>query len=174
MKRIVLIVLGVLIGLVALAAAIGTTLPRNHIAASEIVLPIAPDTVWQVVRNPAALVGTWPELTTAVRVEDAAGRELWDQEVDGFKMRYLVTDPAPWQVITSIQSAPDAVFGGQWEYRVIPESQGTRVRVTEVGWVGNPMFRVMMAIMGSHRSLDGYLTALGRHFGQEVIPVHLP
>ncbi|MEK6688441.1 MAG: SRPBCC family protein [Gemmatimonadota bacterium] len=173
MIRIALIVLGVLVGLVALTAAIGTALPRRHIAASEIVLPMAPDTVWTVVRNPAALVGTWPELTSAVRVKEASQREVWEEEVDGFKMRYLITDPAPWRMITIILAEPDAAFGGQWDYRVIPESQGTRVRVTESGWVGNPMFRVMMRIMGTHRALDGYLTALGRHFGQDVTPVHV-
>ena len=32
----------------------------------------------------------------------------------------------------------------------------------------------MMAVMGPHRSIDGYLTSLGKHFGKEVTPVHLP
>ncbi len=173
MMRIVLIVLGVLVGLVALTAAIGTALPRRHIAVSEIVLPIEPDTVWKVVRNPAALVGTWPELTSAVRVDEASGREVWEEEVDGFTMRYLITVPVPWLMTAKILEQSGAAFGGHWDYRVIPESQGTRIRVTEAGWVGNPLFRVMMRIMGTHRSLDGYLTALGRHFGQDVTPMHL-
>ena len=37
------------------------------------------------------------------------------------------------------------------------EGTGTRVRLTEDGWVRNPIFRVMMYAFGPHRTLDGYL-----------------
>lgn len=174
MKRAALIVLAALVAIVGLATVIGVLMPRDHVVASEILLPETPDTVWEVVRHPETLVGTWPELTRASRSLDAAGRVIWEQEVDGFTMRSLVTEPGPWRLISTILPDEDAVFGGHWDYRVIGQSGGTRVRITEAGWVGNPLFRFLMAVMGPHQSLDGYLTALGRHFGHEVSPVHLP
>lgn len=174
MIRTVLIVLGVLGAVVGLAAIIGARMPREHVVASEIVLPATPDTVWSVIRRPEILIGTWPELTRSSRRPDALGREVWEQEVDGFAMRFLVTEPGPRWLVSTILPEEDAVFGGQWEYQAITVREGTKVRVTETGWVGNPLFRVMMAVMGPHRSIDGYLTGLGKHFGQEVIPVHLP
>lgn len=173
MKRTLLITLAVVVVLVAGVVLYGNSLPRVHRAASEITLPVPPDTVWRVVRNPAALVGTWPEFTRAERVPDAAGREIWDEEIDGFVMRLIVSEPAPWRMTTTILAEPEAAFGGEWEYRVIPGNGTTTVRVTESGWISNPVFRVMMALAGPHQSLDGYLTALGRHFGHTVTPTHL-
>lgn len=174
MKRAILIIVGVLAAVAITLLVIGIRQPREHVATSEISLAAPIDSVWAVVRNPAALIGTWPELTRAERSEDAAGREFWDQEVDGFAMRYMVTEPGPYWMITSIQAAEDAAFGGSWSYRAEPEGTGTRVRVTEEGWVGNPIFRAMMVLGGTHRTLDGYLTALAHHFGEEAAPVHVP
>lgn len=174
MKRAILIIAGVVVAAVVTLLVVGTRQPRNHAATSEITLAAPIDSVWAVVRDPAALIGTWPELTRAERSEDAAGREFWDQEVDGFEMRFMVTEPGPYWMITSIQAPEDAAFGGSWSYRAEPEGTGTRVRVTEEGWVSNPIFRAMMVLGGTHRSLDGYLGALARHFGEDVAPVHVP
>ncbi len=169
----ILIVIGVLAGIVALAWIVGSTLPRAHRAASRITLSQPPDSVWAVVRDPSALKGTWSDLTDARRVEDSAGREVWEEKVSGFEMRLIVEESTPpSRLVTRIDSPPDAVFGGRWVYELTPSGAGTTVTVTEEGWVGNPLFRLMSKIGGQHRSIDGYLTALGKHFRQTVSPEH--
>ena len=53
------------------------------------------------------------------------------------------------------------------------EAQGnsTRVTVTEHGEVYNPIFRVVSKyIMGQTSTIDSYLTALGKKFGNDVTP----
>ncbi len=173
MKRI-LILVGGFAGLVALAWVAGSLLPRDHRAASSITLSQPPEAVWLVVRDLAALKGTWPELTEAVMSADSVGREIWHEKVDGFDMRLLVTESVPLsRFVTLIQSPPGASFGGRWIYQLDPAGSGTRVTVTEEGWVANPFFRLMSKLGGHHRSIDGYLTALGKHFGETVTPEHL-
>ena len=172
MKRVAIIV-GILAGLVALAWLAGSLLAREHRATSRITLPHPPEAVWLVVRDLAALKGTWPALTEATRGADSVGREIWTEKVDGFDMRLLVTESTPiTRFVTQIQSPPGARFGGRWIYVLAPAGSGTTVTVTEEGWVANPLYRLMPRLGGQHRSIDGYLTALGKHFGQPVKPEH--
>jgi hypothetical protein len=90
-------------------------------------------------------------------------------------MRLIVTEETPpVGLVMTIDAAPDAAFGGRWVYRIEPSADGkSRVRVTEDGWIRNPLFRVMAHLGGLHRSVDGYLRALGRHFGEEARPEHV-
>ena len=131
-----MVIIGVLAGLVAVAWIVGSLLPREHRATSSITVPPPPDAVWLVVRDLAALKGTWPDLTEATRGADSVGREIWTETVDGFDMRLLVTESTPvTRLVTQIQSPPGAVFGGRWIYELAPAGSGTTVTVTEEGWV---------------------------------------
>lgn len=171
----VFIVLGALAALVALAAAIGGfLLPREHRAASRITLRQPAEAVWGVIRNPAALQGVWKDLKSARRVDDPAGREVWEEDVSGFLMRLIVAEETrPVRLVMQVDAPPDASFGGRWVYQIEPTEGGTRVTIAEEGWIGNPIFRVMGSLGGLHRSVDGYLRALGARLGETVEPVHV-
>lgn len=172
----VLIVLGGLALLVGFLLVAGLLLPRRHQATSEIVLREPRERIWPVIRDLGALQGTWPDLQSARRLDDPAGREVWEERVGGFPMRIVVTAEAPpRELVTTIEAGEDAAFGGRWIYRIAETPEGgSRIQITEDGWIGNPVFRVMAQVGGLHRSIDGYLRALGLHFGQEVSPIHLP
>lgn len=158
---------------IALLAA-GMVLPRAHVAASGVTLRQRPESVWAAVRDLGGVPRWWPAVTSATRVADPAGREVWRQEVDGFSMTFVVTDvAAPARLVTTIEAPPGSAFGGTWTYELSPADGGTRVSVTESGWIANPLFRVMAHLGGFHRTLDGYLTALGAHFGEAVSPEHV-
>jgi len=173
--RFLLLIAVIIAALVGLAAAYGATLPREHVATSRITLSEPQDQVWAVVRNPAALVRTWPDLVRAEQVTDPRGREVWSEVVDGFEMRLVITEARPpARLVTTIDADPDAVFGGRWVYQLGPApGGGTQVTITEEGWVGNPLYRVMGRFFGQHQSIDGYLRALGQHFNEVVRPEHL-
>lgn len=174
MRRAVLLTLGAIVLLVVATLVYGTTRPRDHVATSSVTIPQPIDSVWGVVRDPGSLVGIWPELTRASRLEDPAGRELWEEFVDGFEMRLHVSEAtAPIRMVTTVDAAPDAAFGGQWIYQLEPVEGGTRLTVTEAGWIGNPFFRAMGHLFGLHHSIEGYLRAVGRRFGVEVEPVRV-
>jgi uncharacterized protein YndB with AHSA1/START domain len=174
MLKKILIILGVLAALTLLMAAVGFTLPRQHRATSSIRLQAPPDRVWDIVRDPGALQGVWPELEAARRLPDRDGKELWEQKAGGFDMRLIVEEAvAPTRLVTRIDAEADAPFGGTWTYELTPQAGGTLVRVTEDGWVGNPLFRIAMHAMGLHRTLDGYLTALATRLGEDAAPEHL-
>jgi len=161
----------IMAAIVGIGAAWGSSLPREHVVASRVVINQPIEQVFAVVRNPAALVGTWGDLTRAERVAAPGGREAWDQVIGGDPMRIVVTGVrAPSQMVTTIDAAPDAVFGGTWTYQLRSVAEGTEVTLTESGWISNPLFRVMGRVFGLHGSIEGYLKALGTHFTQGVRP----
>lgn len=173
----VLIAAGVLAGAVALTALIGALLPRSHVAASAIVVPQPPDTVWQLMRDVAGLPGWWPDMRETKRVADSAGREVWQQTMkQGFVMRGIITESVPpARFVSVIDTSAGGSFGGSWTYEIAPVAGGSRVRVTERGWIANPIFRFMSRfIFGYYGSLDSYLTALGKKLGASGPPEHQP
>jgi len=167
------VVLVLVVAVVALLGA-GILLPREHVASSGVTLRQPPESVWAVVRDLGGVPRWWPEVATSQAVTDSAGREMWRQQVGGFPMTFVVTEAvAPRRLVTTIDAPPGAAFGGTWTYDLAPAGGGTRVIVTEAGWIANPLYRVMANLMGLHSTLDGYLVALAARFGETVAPEHL-
>jgi hypothetical protein len=171
------IVIGILVGLivvVGLAFVVGRILPREHRAASRITLRRPPEEVWPVVRDLGSLVGTWSDLKSARRLPDQDGKEVWEQNAGGFPLKLIIDEATPpARMVTRVDAAPDATFGGIWTYEVSRTEGGSTVTVTEAGYVNNPLFRTMMKVMGAHKTADGYLSALGKKFGETVKPEHV-
>ena len=171
------IILVVIVVLIALPAIIGAFVPREHRATSSITLHQPPDSVWKVVRDFARLSSWWPDMKQSERLPDRDGHEVWRQKMSGFDVPLLVLESEPpRRLVTEIDGgsgAGGAAFGGTWTYELEPDPAGTTISVTEAGWISNPIFRFMSRFLfGYYGSLDGYLKALGKRFGETVQPVH--
>jgi hypothetical protein len=143
----VLIVVGGLAALVGLMALIGAFVSRDHRATSSILLRQPPDTVWKALQ------------------EIGAG---------GFDVPIIVVESsAPRRLVTQIDPKAKEPFGGTWTFELTPEASGTRVTVTEAGWISNTIFRFLArSLFGYYGSMDKYLKALGTRLGETVQPAH--
>ena len=170
----VLIGLGAVVGLVALMALIGAFVPREHRATSTVVVHQPADSVWNVVRDLGGIPAWWSEIKESVRQPDKDGHEVWRQKMSGWDVPLIVIESAPpRRLVTQIDTSAGGAFGGTWTYELTPDSRGTRISVTEAGWIGNPIFRFLSRfVFGYYGSLDGYLKALGKRFGEDVHPRH--
>jgi len=171
----VLIVIGGLAGLVGLMALIGAFVSRDHRATSAISLRQSPDSVWKVVRDLGGITAWFPAMQQSERLPDRDGHEVWHQKMSGFDVPIIVLESSsPRKLVTQIDPTAGGAFGGTWTYELTSEpSGGTRVSVTETGWIGNPVFRFMSRFLfGYYGSLDGYLHALGKRFGETFAPTH--
>ena len=173
--KIVLTILAGLIAVIVIVLLVGLGLPRTHRAASRITLAKPPAAVWPVIRYLGSLQGVWPQLKSAKRVPDAKGREVWEENASGMMgMRLIVEESVEAKrMVTRMDVAPDAAFGGTWTYELAPSGTGTQLTVTEDGYVSNPLFRVVMHVMGVHHSVDGYLRAVGTKLGETLTPEHV-
>jgi hypothetical protein len=170
----VLIVIGGLAALVVLMALIGAFVSRDHRATSTISLQQAPDSVWKVVRDIGGAPAWFSAMEKSERLPDRDGHEVWHQKMSGFDVPIIVLEStSPGRLVTQIDPAAGGAFGGTWTYELAPDSTGTRISVTEAGWISNPIFRFMSRFLfGYYGSLDKYLRALGTRFGEAVHPTH--
>jgi len=170
----VLIVVAAIVGLIALMALVGAFIPREHRATSTITLRQPPDSVWRAIREFGNIPTWWSDWKESVRLPDKDGHEAWRQKVGGFDMPILVLESqAPRRLVTQIDAGAGAAFGGTWTYELTAEAGGTRISITEAGWIANPIFRFMSRFLfGYYGSLDGSLRALARHYGETVTPQH--
>lgn len=172
--RWLVIAVAALVGIVALMALIGALVSRDHRATSTISLRQSPDSVWKVVRDLGNITSWWPAMQKAERLPDRDGHEVWRQKLSGFDVPIIVLESSPpRRLVTQIDPTAGGAFGGTWTYELTPDSAGTRISVTEAGWISNPIFRFMSRFLfGYYGSLDGYVKALGKRFGETVQPTH--
>lgn len=172
----ILMIVGGLVGLILLLVVVGLLLPRTHRATSTIQISKPPAEVWSAVRDLGKVPEFWPDIKTSVRQPDRDGHEVWLQTMkNGFALPLVIEeDRPPSRMVTRIALEGKAPFGGSWIYEIAESGGGTRVTLTEDGFVDNPFFRVISRLMGYHTTLDGYLKSLARRFGEQSQPTHLP
>ena len=167
----VLIVLGVIAVLVGVVVGIGYSLPVAHTARREVTLKAAPATVWQTITAVDSFPTWRGDVETVEPLPPVNGNPSWREKGSNGAITYVVTRAEPPSRLVTRIADPDLPFGGEWDYEITPAGAGSRVAITERGEVYNPVFRfVSRFIMGHTATLDGYLKALGRKFGETVTP----
>ncbi len=173
MLKVLLWLLGSLAGLVVLVAIVGLCLPREHRAARSLKLAkTPPEAVWAVITNHAQ-DPTWRrDVAASVRLADAHGHAVWqDRFKNGQTMSYETTEASPNQKLVRLIVDSGGPFGGTWTYVLSPEGAGTRLTITEEGWVSNPIFKVVgKFIIGHHATLETYLKHLAVKLGEPAHP----
>lgn len=161
---------GVLLITVGTVFAGGALLPREHVATGSVVIAHPPDEIWRVIRRVGELP-TWRKSVTRVEIIDGP------PEAPAAWAEYSGRDAIPLRLEQSTDSRSLTTritndklpFGGTWTIELTPEGNGTRVRVTENGFVNPPPFRFIAKFFVGHAAtLRGYLTDLARKFGSDA------
>jgi hypothetical protein len=124
----------------AVIAAIGATLPRNHVATRSLALRRPAEEVWLAIMQATA--------------------------ASGVPVDVVESDP-PRRQVTRVKDTEEN-FGGTWTITITPSPAGSTLTITEDGWVGNPIFRfVSRYVMGHHATMDGMLKEVAKQFGEQ-------
>ena len=136
----ILIALVVVAAVVAVIAAIGATLPRDHVATRSLAVRRPPEEVWPAIMQATA--------------------------ASGVPVDVVESDP-PRRQVTRVKDT-EKMFGGIWTITIAPSPTGSTLTITEDGWVGNPIFRfVSRYVMGHHARMDGMLKDVAKKFGEQ-------
>ena len=158
-----LIIVVVLIGIVALAALVGSRLPRGHSASRQQTFPVAPEAVWSAITDVDAYPSWRSDVKKVQRLPDRDGKPAWIEEGGNGKMTLAVERMEPPRVLVARIADPDLPFGGTWTYEIEPAAGGSRVTITENGEIYNPLFRVMARfVFGYEGTIASYMTALDK------------
>lgn len=172
MIRWTLRILGILVTIAIVVTAIGTRLPRDHVASGSATIGASREDVWHAITDVASGAG-WRELKGVEIV--SVGPPLRWMEVGKFGPTTFeqVEAQEPSRFVTGMVDTNQG-FGGTWTYTLVPVPGGTRVTITEKGFVDNPFFRFLSRfVFGHYGTLEDYLRALGKKFGQDVTPTRL-
>ncbi len=163
-----LIALGAVVGIVAIVAGIGAMLPKAHVVRRSATFAQPPDSVWAVIADFGGQAAWRADIKSVERMADRDGKAVWREvSLRGDAVPYETTEiDAPRRLVRTIAD-PGLPYGGRWIYEVAPAPGGSTLTITEEGEVYNPVFRfVSHFFMDMGATADGYLTALGRRFGQ--------
>jgi len=162
-------IIGGLVGLVALMAVIGLFLRPDHVSTRSAVITAPPEKVW------AALIDVesqprWRKDLKKVHVlpHEGGNRQFREHGGQG-KIRYVVdeerapTATEPGKLVTRIADE-DLPFGGKWIITVERDAGGSKVTVTEDGFVKNPVFRFLSkTVFSLSATQETWLAELGAH-----------
>jgi uncharacterized protein YndB with AHSA1/START domain len=166
-----LVVVGILALVIVIVVGIGYTLPVAHTARRSVTLRAAPSDVWATLTDVAAYPSWRSDVKSVEILAPVGGRNSWREKGSDRPITFAMTrvDP-PTRMVTRIVDR-DLPFGGEWDYELTPDGSGTRLAITERGEVYNPVFRFMSRFVIGHTStIDAYLKAIGRKFGETVEP----
>jgi uncharacterized protein YndB with AHSA1/START domain len=166
--RWIVAVLAFLVLIAGVVTLIGVMLPRDHVASTTTIISAPPDSVWQALVN----VSGYPDWRSDVRSVDVLstdGALRWREQTRDGAITFERSEEKPPHRLVSRIADETLPFGGTWTYELAPEATGTRLRITERGYVTNPLFRfVARFVFGHHRTQEDFLRALGRRFGHDV------
>jgi uncharacterized membrane protein len=163
-------VIGVVVLVFAVMALIGSQMPRAHTASRSIVLRQTRPNVYVVIRDFKS-APTWRSEVKSTEVIETPGQKPRFLEHGSDDVTYEVTEDVPNQRMVTRILNTDLGYSGQWTYELTEENGGTRVKVTEDGDVSNVLFRFMSRYVFGHTStMDSYLTALAKKFGESATP----
>lgn len=169
--KLVLIVLGVIVSIVVLVVAIGWFLPQSHRASRRIALRQPLEAIWALISAPEGYKAWRPDLKEVEILPRVQGRKSWKEVSSNGTIPFVVEEESqPSRFVTRI--ADDKLpFGGRWRYELTANGAETVITITEEGEVYNPVYRFFSRFVFGHTAtIDAYLKALGKQFGQDVTP----
>jgi uncharacterized protein YndB with AHSA1/START domain len=166
------IIIAVLVGLVVIVVAIGAMLPKAHTATRSAHFSQTPDAIWQVITTPEAFPTWRTNVKTVERLPDHDGHISWrETDNQGQAIPFEIVEWTPPSRLVTRIADPKLPFGGTWTYEIQADQTGggSTLRITENGEVYNPLFRfVSRFVLGHHATMDEYLRALRKKFGEVV------
>lgn len=166
--KVLLIMGGGLVVLVALMAVVGAMLPRDHHVTRKARYHVAPAALYAVLAGP-------PDWRTGVKsygeLPDRDGRrQWWEEDSHRQKIAYEIVEAIPPERLVTRIAQPGLPFGGGWTFEIATlPGGGAELRVREDGEIYNVIFRFLARfVFGYTGSIETYLHDLGVKFGEPV------
>jgi uncharacterized protein YndB with AHSA1/START domain len=155
------------------AAVIGATMEKSHVATRQAVYARTPNEVWEVITR-FDRTAQWRTDVDAVEIESGDPIRFVEMGPQG-PLPLEVTEQDPPHKLVLLAADASLPFSGSWTFELAPVEGGTRLTITEQGSIDNPLFRFMARVfMDPAGTANTYLVDLGHHFGEEVTPAPPP
>ena len=161
--------LAVLVGGLTL---VGAWLPRAHVAAVAATFRTDAEALFAALADDAGQAAWRRDVRAVERIADRDGHAVFvyrDSHGGRLPLERLET-VAPRRLVGRV--VDDGLpFGGTWTVDLAPDDGGgTRVTITEAGFVKPPLVRVFSRLFSMTATAERTLVDLGRKFGETVTP----
>lgn len=135
------------LSLVLIPLGLGMREPLEHDATTSVLLRSPPE----VVRARIADVGRWSEWNPYIGPMRAHGTTRFETHPDRRTRLDYVLRPSsrPDEVVVALEARPNRL-GATWTFRITPEGSGTKVVISERGFVESPSARFAMGYIVGH------------------------
>jgi hypothetical protein len=170
--KLVLIILGALVVVIGLLTLIGAMLPRNHVATRSATFRASPEQLFAAMRDFGALASWRPEIKSVELLPTSGGAVQFREISKHGAVTYRLKEERAGEHLVLEIADETLPFGGTWTFEITRgASGGGNVRITEHGFVKPALFRVLARfVFGYTTTMDAYLRALGRKFGETTTP----
>ena len=169
--KIALILIALVVTLVLVVLVIGAALPKNHVVSRHIILRQPPAEVYAVIRDFGAAPKWRTDLERVEMIPTPDHHVRFREHGKQGAVTYELTEDRPGEKIVTRIADQDLGYSGTWTYTFQGTAAGTRLEITEAGEVSNLLFRFLSRFVFGHSStIEKYLTALGKKFGENVSP----
>jgi uncharacterized protein YndB with AHSA1/START domain len=163
----ILLVLGVLIASLILIMLIGWLLPREHVASREGRYRQPPEAIWKAITDVDAMPSWREGLKGVKRLPDRNGLPAHVEISSMGEIPMETVEMLPPRRMVGCIADPKLPFGGTWTFEITPTPEGANLRITERGWVSNPLFRFLSRfVFGYTGTIESYLKSLAKKFGE--------
>jgi hypothetical protein len=167
MKKWLLGIAGVVVGLVLLVVIVGALTPVEHHVSRTLVTKQSPQAIWDAINDHVNEPKWRDDIAGVNSVGDRNGKPVWQENYkDGNTLQLATTESTPpTRMVREI--AEEGPFSGRWEIDIVPTGEGTKVTITENGKIPNPIFRfISKYVIGQTTQMERYLTNLAKKFGE--------
>lgn len=149
----------------------GWLMPREHRITRVVHLKASPERVWLAVTDHAQ-DPTWRlDVAATTRLADRNGHEVWEDRFKKGDQRVAYETTQKVEGAKLVRTIVDqTAFGGTWTYELTPEGSGTRVAITEEGWIAPALRLPAKLFMNQSATLEAYLGYLAKAMGEDATP----
>ncbi len=159
--KIVLIVAGIFVTIIAVVYVIGLMLPVQHTASLEADIAASTDEVW----NRITMIEKYPEWRKEIKKVEYVSPTRWIEYDKHNNTPYSIAESIPLQKWVIVIDSKKLPYGGRWTYTINETADQTHISITEDGEVYNPIFRfISRYIMGHDATMKEYLAKLQASF----------
>lgn len=169
--KLALIIVAIVVALAVVILVIGAALPRSHVVSRQIILHRLPDEIYQSLRDFNAAPSWRSDLERVEMIAMADNHVRFREHGKQGAVTYDLVEDQPGEKMVTRLADLDLGYSGTWTYTFTEDAGRTRVQITEAGEVSNILFRFMSRfVFGQSGTIEKYLTALGKKFGEDVSP----
>lgn len=161
MKILIVLIIAIVVAIVVVLA-VGFATPKDHQASVSQSYRLPPNELFAIVTDFKGYTG-WRTGLKSIEVSNDNKRVV---ETGGYGViPYVVKESIPGQrLVTEIDDSA-LQFGGTWTFEFAVEGSGTRLTVTERGFVKNVVFRFFSRFMAQDATIKQFLADLAKRAG---------